>query len=75
MRKKHIKYTKKVPFNKKLCYFCWVTPASGWVRLNTDGTSKDNGLFASCGGALIDENGAWLRGISHYIGSASAYVA
>jgi ribonuclease HI len=52
----------------------WHPPKENWVRLNTDGSSKDNAK-AGCGGLIRGSDGKWLGGFSKFIGNCSAYVA
>jgi hypothetical protein len=40
------------------------------VRLNTDGSSKDNAK-AGCGGLIRGSDGEWLGGFSKFIGNCS----
>jgi hypothetical protein len=47
---------------------------SSWVKLNTDGASKDSCL-ASCGGLIRGVDEELLGGFSKGIGNGIAYVA
>ncbi|MCI17069.1 ribonuclease H protein, partial [Trifolium medium] len=52
----------------------WQPPQENWVRLNTDGSSKDS-LTVGCGGLICGSDGQWLGGFSKFVGSCSACVA
>jgi hypothetical protein len=43
------------------------------VKVNTDGTSKDEGI-AGCGGLIRDHRGHWLGGFAKFVGVSSAFV-
>ena len=53
----------------------WERPPSGWKKLNTDGLSIGNSRRSGCGGAVRDEQGEWIAGLSRYIGTTSSFVA
>ncbi|KAJ1381471.1 Ribonuclease H-like superfamily [Sesbania bispinosa] len=53
----------------------WTPPPPGWVKFNTDGSVKDRGKKAACGGVLRDDLGCWLLGFSLNIGSASVLMS
>ncbi|CAA7019270.1 unnamed protein product [Microthlaspi erraticum] len=53
----------------------WMRPISGWVKLNTDGTSRGNPGLASAGGVLRDDSGSWVRGFALNIGACTAPLA
>ena len=53
----------------------WERPPSGWKKLNTDGLSIGNSRRSGCGGAVRDEHGEWIAGLSRYIGTTSSFVA
>ena len=42
--------------NKRKVYIGWEAPEQGWVKINTDGSVKDQ-KSAACGGICRDENG------------------
>lgn len=42
----------------------WVTPAEGWQKCNVDGSSKEDGSSAGCGGVIRDTNGLWVSGFT-----------
>jgi hypothetical protein len=46
------------------------TLKENWVRLNTDGSSKDNAK-AGCGGLIRGSDGEWLGGFSKFIENCS----
>ena len=48
-------------------------PIEGWVKLNTDGSCRENGR-AGCGGIIRGSDGEWLGGFSKSIGVCSAYM-
>jgi hypothetical protein len=50
------------------------SPEEGWVKVNTDGTSKAEGI-AGCGGLIRDHRGHWLGGFAKFVGVSSAFVA
>jgi len=52
----------------------WKPPPNGWVKLNFDGSCKDNGI-AGCGGIIRGSDGEWLGGFAKRIGKCSAYMA
>jgi ribonuclease HI len=47
---------------------------NGWVKLNTDGASKEEG-WAGCGGIIRGSDGEWLGGFAKNLGRCSAFVA
>jgi ribonuclease HI len=53
----------------------WHPPPINWVKLNTDGSSKNNMTAAGCGGLIRGNDGEWLGGFSKFVGSCSACVA
>lgn len=53
--------------------FTWSPPISNWVKLNSDGTCKNN-LVDGYGGVIKDENGKWLGGFSKYLGPCNAFM-
>lgn len=50
-------------------------PPSGWVKLNTDGSSRGNPGEATGGGLIRDETGKWLVGFGLNIGICSVTAA
>ncbi|KAJ7971564.1 Ribonuclease H [Quillaja saponaria] len=46
-------------------------PEPGIVKINTDGASKQNGLFSSCGGVIRGELGNWIADFSANLGVGS----
>ncbi|KAL4621362.1 hypothetical protein ACB092_06G222000 [Castanea dentata] len=47
----------------------------GWVKLNTDGSSRGSAGAAAGGGLIRDEVGNWVIGFSRRIGRADSFVA
>ncbi|MCI01168.1 ribonuclease H, partial [Trifolium medium] len=45
----------------------WQPPSNGWVKLNSDGSCKENGT-TGCGGLLRGCGGEWLGGFAKSIG-------
>ncbi|MCH86415.1 putative non-LTR retroelement reverse transcriptase [Trifolium medium] len=52
----------------------WQPPSGNYVKLNTDGPSKENSI-AGCGGIIKGNQGEWLRGFAKGVGVCSAFVA
>lgn len=52
----------------------WKGSRFGWVKVNTDGSSKDNGTRAAVGGLLRDEHDIWYGGILKNNGAESVMV-
>ncbi|PNY16366.1 mitochondrial import receptor subunit TOM20-like protein [Trifolium pratense] len=58
------KYTRKIMLDWAVAVpTSWKAPQEGWVKLNTDGASKDSCL-AGCGGLIRGVDGEWLGGFS-----------
>lgn len=53
----------------------WTPPRVGWLKMNTDGTSRNNPGLATAGGVLRDETGQWRGGFSLNIGICSVPLA
>ncbi|XP_075671161.1 uncharacterized protein LOC142640761 [Castanea sativa] len=53
----------------------WEKPASGWVKLNTDGSALGNLGIAGCGGLVRDKDGNWVVGFARKIGNSSSFIA
>ncbi|KAL0014756.1 hypothetical protein SO802_001825 [Lithocarpus litseifolius] len=51
----------------------WERPTSGWVKLNTDGSSLGNPGLAGSGGVIRDEEGNWLMGFARNIGITTSF--
>jgi ribonuclease HI len=58
--------------SQRLVY--WTPPQPGWVKLNTDGSSRKHGR-AGCGGLIRGVDKEWLGGFVKNIGSCAALVA
>ena len=54
---------------------CWSKPASGWVKLNTNGSSLSNPGLAGGGSFVRDEEGNWIVGFAHKIGKTTSFLA
>ena len=52
----------------------WEAPGHGWVKINADGSVKDQ-KSAACGGVCRDENGRWVIGFGKYLGVSSVLMA
>lgn len=50
----------------------WMSPTSGWFKLNTDRASHGNPGLATAGGVLRNEDGVWCGGFALNIGWCSA---
>ncbi|GAU47307.1 hypothetical protein TSUD_283760 [Trifolium subterraneum] len=57
-----------------LTYISWKPPSGNFVKLNTDGASKDLSR-AGCGGIIRGSQGEWLGGFAKGLGSCSAVIA
>ena len=53
----------------------WTKLDSGWVKLNTDGSSLGNPSIAGGGGLIRDDNGRWIVGFSCKIGVTTCFLA
>ncbi|KAF3960850.1 hypothetical protein CMV_014465 [Castanea mollissima] len=56
-------------------YIRWEKPASGWLKLNTDGSFDD--LLGNAGGVglIRDEQGNWVAGFTRKLGKANSFIA
>ena len=54
---------------------CWSKPASGWVKLNTDGSSLGNPGLAGGGDLIRDKEGKWITGFARKIGKTTSFIA
>ncbi|GAU26682.1 hypothetical protein TSUD_314590 [Trifolium subterraneum] len=52
----------------------WLPPKANFVKLNTNGASKDN-TVAGCGGVTRDCQGEWIGGFAKCVGVSLAFVA
>ncbi|CAJ2663874.1 unnamed protein product, partial [Trifolium pratense] len=59
---------------KGVCWIGWKVPEEGWVKLNTDGASKGEGL-SGCGGIIRDHQGNWCGGFAKFVGTGSVLIA
>ncbi|XLR04880.1 hypothetical protein HN51_059755 [Arachis hypogaea] len=53
----------------------WVPPSEGTIKLNVDGSSRENPGRAGCGGLLRDQDGNCIAGFVSHIGFASSVAA
>ena len=53
----------------------WAPPQSGWMKLNTDGSSHGNPGAATAGGVLRNGEGEWCGGFALNIGRCGALLA
>ena len=53
----------------------WSKPASGWVKLNTNGSSLGNLGIAGGGGLINEEEGKWIAGFARKIGLTTSFIA
>ena len=53
----------------------WEKPDSGWVKLNTDGSTFDLLNVVGCGGLIRDDQGNWLGRFSRHIGHTNSFIA
>ncbi|KAK9991008.1 hypothetical protein SO802_025993 [Lithocarpus litseifolius] len=53
----------------------WEKPASGWMKLNTDGSFDDLLEVAGEGGLIRDEQGNWVAGYTRRVGRANSFIA
>lgn len=54
---------------------CWCPLDAGWMKCNVDGTSKDSGHAAGCGGVVRYSTGKWIFGFRMYIDRLDALSA
>ncbi|XP_061360507.1 uncharacterized protein LOC133304483 [Gastrolobium bilobum] len=52
-----------------------ISPFEGYVKLNMDGSSIDNGQMTPCGGVIRDAAGNWLTGFTKFLGSGTSTLA
>ncbi|PNX92395.1 ribonuclease H [Trifolium pratense] len=60
--------------DRVLSYIQWKLPVGNYVKLNTDGASKE-GRNAGCGGVIRGNQGERLGGFAKGVGNCSAFVA
>ncbi|KAK9291995.1 hypothetical protein L1049_019947 [Liquidambar formosana] len=60
---------------KHLSFIAWSFPSAGWVKLNTDGSSRGNPGKAAGGGLIRDDAGCWLVGFGINIGICTITTA
>ncbi|KAG2667275.1 hypothetical protein I3760_15G106100 [Carya illinoinensis] len=56
--------TRRPIYRKRMTPVYWRRPKQGWIKLNTDGSSRGNPGRASAGGVLRDENGKLIKAFS-----------
>lgn len=71
----HIDTLRRDAMRKQNIDVRWACPPSGWVKLNTDGSSKGNPGDGGCGGLIRDEAGQWVASFCCHIGICSAFTA
>lgn len=49
----------------------WGKPHQGWIKLNTNASTKGNSGLSSAGELLRDSDGRWLGGFVHFVGLTS----
>ncbi|KAI4324103.1 hypothetical protein L6164_023667 [Bauhinia variegata] len=52
----------------------WLGPEAGWVKLNSNGTSRDNPGRVGRGALLWDERGHWIAGTSRRLGITTTFT-
>ncbi|PKI66812.1 hypothetical protein CRG98_012818 [Punica granatum] len=57
------------------CEHCLDLTASGWMKLNTDGSASGNPGHVGAGGVLRNELGRWIRGFALFLGTTNSLVA
>lgn len=53
----------------------WQRPLYSWIKVNTDGSSKNNPVLSACGGSFRDHNGGFLGGFSAPLVCQSSFYA
>lgn len=53
----------------------WFLPWFPWIKLHTDGLSKENLGLAACGGVFMDCYSQFLRGFYQWIGHRNSFFA
>lgn len=53
----------------------WQAPKQGWVKLNTNGSSKENSGWSGGGGVLRDYRGLWISEFLAHFGFCSSMKA
>lgn len=53
----------------------WELPPQDWIKLNTDGASKQNGEIASCGGVMRDSSGRRITEFAANVGAINSIEA
>jgi len=53
----------------------WFFPPAGCIKINTDGSSSNEGSCGSFGGLVRTDQGKWVEGFCGYIGYADALTA
>ncbi|MCI01199.1 non-LTR retroelement reverse transcriptase-like, partial [Trifolium medium] len=49
-------------------------PRVGWIRLNTDGSCREDGHIG-CGGIIRGSDGEWISGFAKFVGYGNTYLA
>lgn len=53
----------------------WKKPDINWVKLNSDGSSRENPSVASSGGLIRNERGEWICGFARRIRTTTSFAA
>lgn len=53
----------------------WEKPDIGWVKLNSDGSSRGNPSVAGSGGLIRNEKGEWICGFARRIRITTSFAA
>ena len=53
----------------------WTKPEFGWVKLNVDGSLRENPISTSYQGLICDEFGEWIAGFHKGFGSKAILQA
>ncbi|MCI21554.1 putative ribonuclease H protein, partial [Trifolium medium] len=48
-------------------FISWEAPPEGWIRLNTDGSCREDGHIG-CGGIIRGRDGEWIGGFAKFVG-------
>ncbi|KAI5389638.1 hypothetical protein KIW84_075073 [Lathyrus oleraceus] len=65
---------KVVGRTKEVRLIKWIPPSLSIVKFNVNGACIE-GVDASCGGLVRDDEGCWMRGFAKHVGICSSYMA